>query len=150
MKKKSDAKLSALRSAKVIKSFIEWARGSRERKTFNDNFASTVIYSNISEFVAYSLLAFNRYISKTNAPTKEKSNLEYLIKELEKYYFTFKEKIIPKLYKIKDQRNKLFHNLVLAQDKGLNVGGLMKNIQDDTEDLIGLWGDFLGSVFQKE
>lgn len=145
--KKARAKLNVLRSAKVIKSFIDWARSSRERKTFNDNLAAALIYASLSEFIARSLLSFNRYIKGKVTTSKEPTNLEYLIKELKGYDFDLKDRIIPLLYQIKDQRNNLFHNLVVAQDKGLNINRLMLNVQNDTESLIGLWGDYLKRVF---
>lgn len=149
MKRKSKEKLSALKSARVIKNFIEWARTSRDKKSFNDNLAATFIYANLSEFIAESFLDFQRFINKTQSPPDEQTNLEHLISELEKYDFFLKEKVVSLLYKIKDQRNKLFHNLVTVQDKGLHLGGLMKNIQNDTETLIGYWGNFLDSFFKK-
>lgn len=147
--KKAEAKLNALKSAEVIKNFIDWARSSRERKTFNDNLAATLIYSSLSEFIAQSLLSFNRYVKGAVSDSKEPTNLEYLINELESYDFNLKDKIIPLLYKIKDQRNKLFHNLVVAQEKGLNIASLMRNVQNDTESLMGLWGNYLKGFFVK-
>ncbi|MFZ2152463.1 MAG: hypothetical protein WAV41_00195 [Microgenomates group bacterium] len=141
---------SALENTKVLWSLIELARESRKSKSVKDNLASVLIYANLAEFLSVGIL--DAVISRIDSESflkkckinpksfdESKSNLEAIVPKLKLFNFPNDFKIIPLILKVKDNRNKLFHNLLNMNQKNLNMNSLIRNIQVDTETLFKYW-----------
>lgn len=145
--KNTKPKINALESAKIIFAFIQSAREWSRKEEFNYQLASAFIYANLAEVLAESFLvmiivSINQKLLNSlwkldnKNGEDEPTNLEHLIRKLAIYDFPNKDKVMSLLHKIKNSRNKLFHSLIKAEEKGISRNGLIKNVQRDVEKLI--------------
>lgn len=137
-----------------IFSFITLARKGRNGKKLEDRLSSVLIYGNLAEFLAENFLEWIRLetnliqmknksnFSISKSKKNESTNLEQSLRKLKMFDFPIKKDILIKLEKIKNNRNTLFHNLLKSKEKNIDYDGLIKIIQDDTEDLFRLWDKF--------
>jgi hypothetical protein len=149
-------KVDPLESARYILELTKLAvKYEGNNKNGGDQLASALIYANLAEYFAYSLLKnvyfqINRNLSnldyKITSLDLSKTNLEGVIRLLERFDFPKKGTIMPLLTKIKDQRNKLFHGLVYSKENGVKPYTFIKNIQKDTKKLMTYWGEVISSV----
>lgn len=144
-----NSKISAVESAKIIFQLVQLAEEWSKKDELNSKLAASLIYANLAEYMADNLLFIIKFKINTkigssklkinlNEVKGESTTLERAIKKLKGYDFSKKKVILPLLEKIKDSRNKLFHNLLTAKEKGLYVDALIKNINTDVRKLIQL------------
>jgi hypothetical protein len=118
---------------------------------------SAIIYTNVAEFLALSLLKKIEQEINKNCPkikinlqnNKQPTNLDFSIKQLELFSFENKSEILQVLTNIKDQRNKLFHNMLFLYHKNIKPDSCIKNIQTQTEKLIIMLPEVLIKILDK-
>lgn len=139
--------------AGIIFNLIKLAREWSKNKCFSESLASVLIYANLAEFLAESILSIIQIAINSNmngtkcrldilSDKGRPTHLEALIRQLNLFDFFLKKEILLLLKNIKDSRNKLFHNLLTAEEKELHPDKLIKQIQSDVEELFILWSKF--------
>jgi hypothetical protein len=128
----------------MLKGFTNLTKIYKDKKGLENQFALVVINANIAEYLLYSLIVI--FSQETSGKTKD-SRIRFLgidpsgqmnhekIKLLEYFEFKNKVEIIALLKNIFNCRNSVFHNLIKAGTKGINVTQNIINIQSHTEKL---------------
>jgi len=123
-------------------------------------FASVVINANIAEYILHLLIHLcSDEVKKVCESNKSKVSLRQIdstgklnYKKVETLkYFEFKNRneIIFLLKKILGDRDNIFHNLVRAETKKINISQAIKDIQSNTDKLRLLIGETLDDIFEK-
>lgn len=143
-------KIDVLTSTEIITTLLEVARSLSREHGFEKDLASSVIYSSFDEFIIVSLtlavefcvgkISYKSTSGKVYLSHKEpKGRIGSKIERLKLYVFPNSKDIFKLLDKIKIDRDDLFHNLILAHEKGIDIDRITKRIQTNSESLIKLW-----------
>ena len=128
------------------------ARNATSEKKLEDALASILIYSNIAEYLAEYLFQHLNYFVKEST-YKDFAGILYIenvlsnnsnvtlggyIKEIQKFHFPDKEKILECFQKVCKSRNRIFHNFAKCDIESLTelVAQDLPIIQDECEELI--------------
>lgn len=133
----TDKKVSVTRATST--SFlIDFARAWSLDKDFGLKLASALIYANLAEFFAISLIDSIYYESHLRfLPREETTTLESSIRKLRKVNFQSKEKIMKLLKIIKGDRNDLFHGLIrVVHKEEIDFSNMIKRISNNVEQLM--------------
>lgn len=145
---------------KTLKILSDLAKNLKKKSGVENQFASAVVNANIAEYVLYLLiLIFSNEIKKTCDSQKSKvtlleidpsgklnNNKLTILK-----YFEFKNKfeIINLLSKILKNRDNIFHNLIRAQAKKINIDKEIEEIHLNTDELRKLVAQTFDDVWMK-
>lgn len=151
---------NVIEAARHIKRLLETARKCGESSDQEEILLSSFIYSSAAEYFGHFILVqveldLNFYLAKRlpqiglNYRKHKRTNLEYLVSELGRYRFYNHEKIIELLKVIRDARNNLFHNLMVAPQKGISIENEFNKISSSTEKLIKLHISLANSPYEK-
>ena len=123
----------------------EWAI----KKDLQSRLASSLIYANLAEFFADDLIdsiktEMNHKLIesrvKLEPPSVDiKTNLERSITTLKTFQFPKKSEIIQLLIQIKENRNSLFHALLVLHLKDLDIDLLITTIAVDVEKFLSIY-----------
>lgn len=127
------------------------ARKNAEKKNLDELLISAILYANIAEYLTekliygmelqinYSLELRKPKLSISIELKDKKTNLESQMSRLKKISFPRKEDLSNILGKIKESRNTLFHDIVAAPSKKIDLKNEIKKIAENTEKFIELY-----------
>ncbi len=145
-----NSKFNVKVSAEMIVFLVSLAKKLSKEEGLDKSLSSAVIYSSFVEFIIESIITLaEAHINKICMESKQfkislvqnkaKGRIANKIERLSLYKFPNSSEIFNLLGTIKKDRDDLFHNLILAHEKGIDVDKIAKRISDNSEKLINLW-----------
>lgn len=139
----------------VKQRFLEIARDFAQSEDIEKELASALLYTNMSEYLAYHLLEslkqtifsgskafWNGTVYLDARDSSEKLTIGQIANELKNYGFPSKELIVPLLQRIAKNRNKVMHRMLrLPADQMGQIDEAIKELVADSEQLINYIDD---------
>jgi hypothetical protein len=147
--KKQEDKIHVMVSAEMIIFLLKFAKKISSEGGLDKELAAAMIYASMSEFIISSLIQLiethiNHSLETSGSlvvhmQPKASSMPRDNIARLKLYSFPNDKKIFTLIGSIKKDRDSLFHDLIDAYDKGIDVDKVCKSIHKNGQELIELW-----------
>ncbi len=134
-----------------VANLLKVARKNAMEKSLDELFISAMLYANIAEYLTEKLIYamelqinYSLSLREPELPISielkdNKTNLESQLSRIKKISFPHKEELSDILGKIKQGRNILFHNVVAAPARKIDLKTEINNIAKNTEIFIKLY-----------
>lgn len=142
----------------MFREFTDYAKKlSVNKNNFENNLAASLIYANLAEYIIDLLIIIlekelrlylkkKQFILGVNKIWKGKLTMDQKIKILKYFSFPNDSEIIKISQQIKNYRDNIFHNLITATNKNINITSQIKSILTDTNNLQNKFADTIEKI----